>query len=395
MKAIPVLVFALLATVPLLRADDSPLETVLNDGFDFAAKQYTGLVDGSKKTREIPRSFEAGKVVFVQPRDWTSGFFAGSLWFLFEHTQDPVWKARAADYTARLESEKKNRGTHDVGFILFTSFGQGYRLTHEPHYRDVLVAGAESLATRFDPKVGLIKSWDRRTWRFPVIIDNMMNLELLMWASHEAKKPEFARIASSHADLTLKNHYRSDGSSFHLVAYNPEDGSVEKRQTHQGFADQSAWARGQAWGLYGYTMMFRETKNPAYLEQAKKIAHFILSHPRLPADKVPYWDFDANDIPRAPRDASAAAVVASALIELSGYVDAVLAKDYLAVAEIQVRSLSAAPYRPRLGENGHFILQHSVGNMPQGKEIDVPINYADYYYLEALSRFKALLASRK
>src|SRR5581483_1174448 len=207
--------------------------------------------------------------------------------------------------------------THDVGFVLMTSFGNGYRLTHDPHYRDVLLTGAESLGSRFNPTVGSIKSWDnRRGWDFPVIIDNLMNLELLLWASEAGGDPHYREMAERHADTTWANHFRPDGSSFHVVDYDPATGKVRSRVTHQGAADASAWARGQAWGLYGYTMMYRLTRRPDYLAHAQKVAAFLLGHPRMPADKVPYWDFDAPGIPNVPRDSSAAAVMASALLEL-------------------------------------------------------------------------------
>jgi len=240
--------------------------------------------------------------------------------------------------------------------------------------------------TRFHSNVGLIKSWDnRKLWEYPVIIDNMMNLELLYDISKMTGNDNMKNACISHADKTLQNHFRSDYSSFHVVNYDSVSGKVISKVTHQGYSDSSSWARGQAWGLYGFTMMYRETKNPAYLNHARKIATFILNHPRLPKDKIPFWDFDAPNIPNEPRDASAAAIIASALIELSTYVTE--KNDYFKTAETILKNLSSDNYLAKNGENGLFLLKHSTGNWPKKDEIDVPIAYADYYYLEALKRY--------
>ncbi len=285
--------------------------------FETAAAQYKSLLAELKDNPKLPRSFAKGKLVTVPPRDWTSGFFPGSLWLLFERSGGAEWEAAARAQTEKLAAIKDYGGSHDVGFMLNCSYGNGYRLTGDTNYRQVLIEGARTLSTRFKPEVGLIRSWDHSAWKYPVIIDNMMNLELLTWAARAADDPKLRAVAVTHADNTLKNHFRPDASSWHVVDYDPETGAVVKKQTHQGAADDSSWARGQAWALYGYTMMARETGQRAYLAQAVKIAQFIMNHPRLPADKVPYWDFDAPGIPDAPRDASAAAIMASALLELS------------------------------------------------------------------------------
>ncbi len=358
--------------------------------FQFAGAQCGFMIDQLKGDPELPRTYEDGQLKTVPPTDWTSGFFPGTLWYLYEFTGDAKWKNVAADYTRRLESIKNFRDNHDVGFMLFCSYGNALRLTPDPAYRAVLIQGARSLCTRYSPPVGLIRSWDFGGWKYPVIIDNLMNLELLTWAGRETGEAHFKEIAVSHADKTMANHFRPDASSYHVVDYDPATGAVRGRQTHQGFSDSSAWARGQAWGIYGYTMMFRETGNANYLEQAKRIARFIMTHPRLPEDKIPYWDFDAPDIPNAPRDASAAAVMASALIELSGMVDANFGRQCLGFARQQLLSLSSPAYLARVGENGGFLLKHSTGHHPKNSEVDVPLNYADYYFLEALLRYRAL-----
>ncbi len=385
---------AIIGAASLLQAQTPTREDALLRSipatFERAGKQYEHLLASVKDDPKIPRTFEHGKVVTVAPKDWTSGFIAGSLWYLHEFSKDPKWLAAAQDYTERLESIKDYRGSHDVGFMLGCSYGNGYRLTKNPEYRKVLLQGAASLSTRYNPVVGQLRSWDHGKWSYPVIIDNMMNLEFLMSASRESNEPRFKEIAISHAGKTMRNHFRPDSSSFHVIDYDPSTGEVLAKKTHQGAADDSAWARGQAWGLYGYTMMFRETGNAAYLGQAIKVGSFILNHPRLPADKIPYWDFDAPDIPSAPRDASAAAVMSSALIELSGVTKGEQSTQFLRLARQQLISLSSPAYLAQAGENGGFLLLHSVGNMPKNSEIDVPLNYADYYFLEALIRYQNL-----
>jgi lysophospholipase L1-like esterase len=375
------------AQVPSAPAKDDLLARI-PDTLRFAATQYEFLLNSLQGATNLPRTVEGGRLKTVAPRDWTSGFFPGSLWYLYEFTDQPKWKAAAQDYTARIEGIKTYGGSHDVGFMLNCSFGNGYRITREPHYRDVLLQGARTLSTRFKPEVGLIRSWDHGTWKYPVIIDNMMNLELLTWAARESGEARLRDLAIQHADHTLKNHYRPDASTWHVVDYNPTNGAVTKKQTHQGAADDSAWARGQAWGLYGYTMMFRETRKPEYLAQAEQVARFLMNHPRLPADKVPYWDFDAPGIPDAPRDASAAAIMASALIELSEHAGPEFGQQYLQLARQQLLSLSSPAYLAKLGENGGFLIMHCVGHKPKNSEVDVPLNYADYYFLEALLRYR-------
>jgi len=364
------------------------LSSRIPDTFAFATRQYQFLLESIKGQTNLPRTFEKGELRLVRTKDWTSGFFPGSLWYLYEYTGQPRWKNAAQEYTTRLESIKNRTNSHDVGFMLNCSYGNGYRLTGNTNYREVLVEGARTLSTRFRPAVGLIRSWDHKQWHYPVIIDNMMNLELLTWASREANDSHLQEIALQHADNTLKNHFRSDASSWHVVDFNPTNGAVLYKKTHQGAADSSAWARGQAWGLYGYTMMYRETRRPEYLAQAGKIARFLMTHPRLPEDKIPYWDFDAPDIPNAPRDASAAAIMASALIELSEFVEPEFGRQCLELARQQLLSLSSPAYLADYGENGGFLLQHCVGHLPKNSEVDVPLNYADYYFLEALLRYQ-------
>jgi uncharacterized protein YyaL (SSP411 family) len=346
--------------------------------------------DTKKGTPVSPRTLTPdGKLVLVPSKDWISGFFPGVLWFLYEFTGDKNWEIQARTFTAQLEKEKLNGGTHDMGFKIYCSYGNGYRLTNDPNYKDVIIQSAKTLSTRFKPKVGCIRSWDHNKdkWQYPVIIDNMMNLELLFAATRLTGDSSFYKIAVSHANTTIKNHFRNDYSSYHVIDYDSITGKVLKKNTHQGYADGSAWARGQAWALYGYTMCYRETKDPKYLDQAEKIAAFILNNPRLPEDLIPYWDFDAPNIPDEPRDASAAAVIASAFYELSQFSEN--GKGYQKNAD-QILNNLTKHYRSSIGENHGFILIHSTGSKPMNSEVDVPLNYADYYYLEALLRSKKL-----
>lgn len=382
------LLLAFVFSLPFARAAEKPLPALVDEQFAFAARQYAGLIDrmAAEGPDRQPRSFLNGKFQTTNLEGWTSGFFPGSLWLIYDHTKDGGIKAAAEKFTARQEPIKNFTKHHDVGFMLFGSYGQGQRIEPRAAYRDVLIQGARSLATRYTPTTGVIRSWDSPPWKFPVIIDNMMNLDLLWYAADEAKDESLRAIALSHANKTLANHFRPDGSSYHLLDYDPATGAVIKRQTVQGFADESAWARGQAWALYGFTTMFRLAKDPAYLAQACKIADFIAAHPNLPADGIPYWDFNAPRIPDALRDVAAGAITCSALFELATLTDGERAARYRALAERQLRTLCTAAFRAGEGENGHFLLMHGVGHLPAKSEVDVPLVYADYYFLEALGR---------
>lgn len=351
------------------------------------AKKYEG------QEGKLPRTFEGEKDVSFSSRWWCSGFFPGSLWYIYENSKNAEVLKYARLYTDRVEREKYTTDNHDVGFMLYCSFGNGLRLTGDERYKEVLFTGAKSLATRYNPKVGLIRSWDHNkdVWQYPVIIDNIMNLELLLWAADYSGDTRLKDMALSHADKTMIHHFRPDYSSYHVVSYDTITGMPHKKQTHQGYSDDSAWSRGQAWGLYGYTYLYRETKDKKYLEQAMNIANFLIAHPNMPKDYIPYWDYNSPDIPNTPRDASAASIMASALIELSDYVDTKLAKKYMKVVEKQIRTLASNRYTAKYGDNGDFVLMHSTGGYPFGSEVDVPLTYADYYYLEALTRLKKKL----
>ncbi len=380
---------------------------------DFAlAKDQYQLLLGS---RDFPRTLDtAGRVVGTDEWDWTGGFFPGALWYIYEYTKDPEVKANATIWTEKLEKAKDLTQHHDIGFVMYCAYGNALRLETNPdkikQYQQILVHSAQSALKRFDPKVGLIKSWNEKAswdgktvWKYPVIIDNMMNLELLFFASELTGDPKYKHAAISHADHTLKNHFRSDYSTYHVVDYDPNTGAVTHQQTNQGYADNSTWSRGQGWAIYGYTLLYRETREDKYLEAAKKAADFYMNHPNLPKDRVPYWDFNAGQqgyrpdvdysnrkLKVIPRDASAAALVSSALLELSTYTSGADAKRYFDFAEGTLKTLSSSEYLAKRGTNGGFILKHSVGSMPHQSEVDVPLIYADYYFLEALLRYRNL-----
>jgi unsaturated chondroitin disaccharide hydrolase len=334
----------------------------------------------------VPRALRDGKLFMVPSRDWTSGFFPGMLWYMHDLTGDDYWKQNAEKYTAYIEREKTNGGTHDMGFKIYCSFGNGYRITNNESYRDIMIESARTLITRYNDTIGCIRSWDHNNdkWVFPVIIDNMMNLELLFWATKATGDSIFYQIAVDHANTTIKNHFREDNSSFHVIDYDPATGNVLNRHTHQGYAHESAWARGQAWGLYGYTMSYRETGIKEYLEQAQKIADFMINHENMPEDLVPYWDYNAPNIPNEPKDVSAATIMSSALFELSTMVPE--RSDYYLEMANKILNNVSANYRSEPGTNKGFLLDHSTGHLPGNHEIDVPIIYADYYFLEALIR---------
>lgn len=359
----------------------------------YALKCTSEARKTAKGNKVNPRSIDKdGNLVLVGPKDWCSGFFAGTLWQMYQYSHMQFWRENAVSNTWLIESAKWHKGTHDLGFMIGDSFGKAYQLTGEQSYRDVMLQAARTLCTRYSPKVGCIRSWDHNAdrWTFPVIIDNMMNLEILFEAYKLTGDKSFYDIAVSHANVTIKNHFRDDCSSYHVVDYDPVTGTVRSRVTHQGYSDDSFWSRGQGWALYGYTMCYRYTHDLRYLEQAKNIAKFLFSLKNMPEDGIFFWDMKDPSIPDVPRDASAAALVASAFYELQAYVGAELGKQYIAYADKIVNSL-IDHYQAPVGSNQGFLLLHSTGNKPANSEIDVPINYADYFYMEALRRKSMLV----
>jgi len=390
------LAIALLALSLLACKNNSSCETdVIADNIQFAEKQIGHQVKLIEASGDMlnPRTIKNDSIQYVPIDDWTSGFFPGTMWYMYQLTGDKKWEKLGVKYTEQLDSAKFLTWHHDVGFIINSSYGNAYKATKNEAYKSVMIQAAKSLATRFRPTPGVIQSWDEdkgwqgtRGWMCPVIIDNMMNLELLFEATKLSGDSSFYKMAVSHANVTLENHFRKDYSCYHVIDYDKIKGGVRKKQTAQGYADESAWARGQAWALYGFTVCYRETKDIRYLELTDKIYNYLFTHKNMPADLIPYWDFDAPNIPNEPRDASAAAIIASALYELSAFER----PKHKETADKIVTSLSSPTYRAILGTNGNFLLMHSVGSIPHGHEIDVPLNYADYYFLEALTRKKRI-----
>ena len=358
------------------------------DALDKASQHYKNAIDQYSSTKAYPsHTDQQGNLKTVEAQSWVSGFFPGCLWYLYDYTMDEEIKEAAKEWTKGLENQQYNDKTHDLGFMMFCSFGNGYRLTGNPDYKDILLQTAETLGSRYNNNVGCIRSWDWGKWKFPVIIDNMMNLELMTWAGKESGNTHLTEIAVNHAKTTLQNHFRDDFSTYHVVDYNPSNGQVIGKGTFQGYSDESTWARGQAWGLYGYTMMFRETGDSIFLEQAIEISDFFLAN--LPADFVPYWDFDAPNIPDEPKDASAAAITASALLELYRFLPE-NEPYYLFLVEKILENLISDEYSATPGTNANFILKHSVGNKNSDSGVDVPQIYADYYFIEALIRYSRI-----
>lgn len=367
------------------------MEALAKRVFDRAQTQFALLDRSIDSVRTdgaaflYPRTLSSeGELVTSDRWWWCSGFYPGSLWLAYEYSGNEEMKNLAVKYTLPLDTLRHRKDDHDIGFQIMCSFGNAFRITGEEVYRGDIADGAGSLATRFNRNIGCTRSWNWK-WTFPVIIDNMMNLELLLKGAELTGCDSLRQIALTHARTTMKNHYRADHSCFHLVDYSPETGEVIGKQTVQGFADSSAWSRGQAWGLYGYTMVYRYTKEQDMLDQATDIAEYLL--PRLPEDGIPYWDYDSDLIPDDLRDASAAAIMASALVELSKYVSGDKSGKYLKTAEKILRTLASDEYLAAPGELHGFLLRHSTGNKPGKSEMDVPLTYADYYFLEALLRY--------
>lgn len=384
-----------LMTPAFCHAENNDISNVINNDINFSTRQYSLMLQqiGREGKVRIPKTIDKlGRMVYIPIDDWCSGFFPGSLCYLYQLTNDKSWLLQSKRFTEALDSIQYLTWHHDVGFMIGSSYLNIYRLSPNKAYKKAIIQTAKSLCTRFRKKAGVIQSWNvdrgwqsKRGWTCPVIIDNMMNLELLFEATRLSGDSTYWKVAVSHANKTLENQFRKDGSCYHVVDYDPNNGAVLHRQTAQGYADNSAWARGQAWAVYGYTVCYRYTHDRKYLDQTVKTLNFVMQNPNLPEDLIPYWDFDAPNIPNEPRDASSAACIASALYEMNNYLPD---NGYTSLADRIIRSLSSPEYRAPLGKNGCFLLMHSVGSIPHNNEIDVPLNYADYYFLEALTRRK-------
>ncbi|MEY2835483.1 MAG: hypothetical protein RLZZ557_1145 [Bacteroidota bacterium] len=372
------------------QSDKTDMAALIETQFANAAVQYK-LLEKNVADSMMPKTLNkgTGKVEVSNTKWWCSGFFPGSLLYIFEHTQDQEILKIAKKRLAIQEKEKHYTGNHDLGFMMFNPFGNAYRLFKNPNDKKTIDTAAMSLITRYRPEIKSIQSWNKnKNFNCPVIIDNMMNLELLLWVTENGGDAKFREIAINHANSTIANHYRPDYSAFHVLDYDLTTGKLIAGKNHQGYNDASAWARGQAWGFYGFTMMYRFVKDERYLNHARNIIKFLLNHPNMPGDLIPYWDFNAPEIPNALRDASAASVMASGLLELSRYTKGKESKMYVDAARKIIVKLASDEYRAKQGENGGFILMHSVGHLTAKSEVDVPLTYADYYFLEAMHRYK-------
>ncbi|GLB51268.1 glucuronyl hydrolase [Neptunitalea chrysea] len=375
--------------------DVTGLQTTIDTTLQLAKAQYEYMSTEVTSGR-FPKTYHEDSDTFETSNSgwWCSGFYPGTMLYINEEYPSSILKEAIKSSLNDLKKEEFNTSTHDLGFMMYCSFGNAQQFEKEASYETILMNSAKSLATRYNDTVKAIRSWDSAPWNkasdddLVVIIDNMMNLELLFWASEHSGDQKYYDIAVNHGNITMAHHFRPDYSSYHEVIYDEHTGDVKAQITNQGAADDSSWARGQGWGLYGYTVMYRATKNPKYLAQAQHIADYILHHPNLPKDKIPYWDFNAPNIPNALRDSSAASLIASALIELSSYSNEEKSKEYMANATTILTNLLSPKYLAKVGENGGFLLKHGVGNMPNHTEINTPLTYGDYYLVEAMIRYK-------
>ena len=386
------LVIAIMATgIGLFAQSNSNavLKKQIAANLSLAVEQYQ-ILHRNVAADRMPQNFDinTGKMVTSNTKWWCAGFFPGTLWYLYDYSKNTNIQKIAEERLNLMEPEKHVTGNHDLGFMMYCSYGNAYRITKNDKYKKIIDTAAMSLASRFRPKIQSIQSWDSsKNFKCAVIVDNMMNLELLTWVSNNGGDPRFGEIARIHANTTMERQFRPDNAAYHVLDYSLATGSLLKKTTWQGYSDSSAWSRGQGWAVYGYTMMYRLTKDEKYKAQANKIAAFILNHPSYPKDGIPYWDFDAPNIPNALRDASAGAIMASAFIELSGYVAGPLKQKYKKAAETILTSLSSPEYLASKGTNGGFLLKHSVGALPLKGEVDMALTYADYYFVEAMLRY--------
>lgn len=395
MRNIHIVFFVITLSLSSCANKKQSLDVKIDATLNFASKQYEHIMRLLPEER-YPKTYHSDTKTFETSNSswWCSGFYPGTLLYLNEFNNKPVLKQEIDRVLADLKKEQYNKSTHDLGFMMYSSFGNAYRLNPNSEYREVLLNSAKSLATRYNDTIKCIRSWDSAVWNragdedFVVIIDNMMNLELLFWAAKNSGDNHYYNIAVNHANKTMENQFRKNYSSFHEVIYCEKTGEVKAQITNQGAKDDSSWARGQAWGLYGFVVMYRETKDIKYLKQANDIAKFILNNPNMPKDMIPYWDFDAPNIPNALRDSSAAAIISSALLELKDYVDDEAKQEYQNKATLILENLLTPKYIAKEGSNGGFLLKHGVGNMPNKTEIDVPLTYGDYYLVEAMLRYK-------
>jgi len=373
--------------------DSRDIQIDLDHSIKYCEEKLQSSFQHFKGQQKLPR------VIFQNQKhwsgssinSWTSGFYAGLLWLMYDYTGDEYWKQNAAYYTHLLEPVKRLPWkTHDFSFMMYYSYGLGFQFTKSENYRRILLETADSLATLYNPKTGTIESWPwmkrKRNWPHTTIIDNMMNLELLFWAADNGGNSHYRDIAIKHAKKTMQDFIRPDFSTIHIVIYDSASSKIIKKATVQGYGDNTTWARGHSWATYGFIKAYKYCRKDEFLKTAKNLAHYYLN--TVPEDMIPYWDFDAPLIPNEPKDASAAAIMASALFELSNFCQKDKEKQKYFTAGMNIlRTLNSEKYKSR---NNDAFLTGSVGSKPNGNEVDVSLIYTDYFYLEALLKAKRI-----
>ena len=400
-KLISILLLMIL-TALLLQCKNKPvdnqasrdLDSLITENLLFAQNKITYFLE-NLDVNTYPGSIDDnGQLVTITAKSWEAGYLAGILWYLYDYTKEEKWKVYAQQWTAGLELQKFNKNSHDLLFMLFASFGNGHKITQDELYKDVLIVGSKSLASRYDPEIKYIKSWDAfyqsMEIQYPVIIDALLANEMLFYVSRISGDPSFYNIAYNHALNTKKDFFREDYSTYYLIEYDTIHNTLKDKRTWMGYSDESTWSRGHARAIYGSAVTFRETGDSSFLELAKNTAKYYMEHPRLPADLIPYWDFDDPDIPNTPRDASAACIAASGLLELASLLPPEEQGKYADFAIRTLKNLASDVYRNRPDENLGFILKHSTGSCSWNLDVDKPKISADYYFIESLIKLDRL-----
>ncbi|HEY65422.1 MAG TPA: glucuronyl hydrolase [Caldilineae bacterium] len=355
-------------------------ERPLREALDHAIARITQLME---KAIGFPQATEHGRWRYTEDGGWTGGFWPGRLWLAYLVTEEGRYATAAREWCVRLAPREFDTTTHDLGFLFYPSYVTGYRLTDERALRYGALAAAETLTRRFNPKGNFIQAWgplDDPRRRGRTIVDTMMNLDLLFWATTQTGENRFSDIAVRHARTCQTHHVRPDGSTAHVYDFNPDTGEPIGQNTHQGYSPTSCWSRGQAWAIYGFTTCYRRTGDEAFLATARKLADWFIAH--LPEDHVPYWDFNAPDIPNEVRDSSAAAIAACGLLDLA----IAAGEPRYREAGLEILTSLATHYTSRDHPEEEGILLHATGAKPLGREIDVSLTYGDYYFVEGLLR---------
>lgn len=375
---------------------DADFDAKVDDALNFAQKQLKRTIaELNNDSTKFPHAVRADKDsswITTSSSAWGCGYFPGMMWYMYEITGDEFWKKNANRWTLGVEKEKYNKGAQDLGFMITSSFGNAYRLTKNKHYGEVLLETGEHFANRYNSVVGCTRSWgpNEDNKQFQVIIDNMVGTELLFTGAKIGGKKDWFDMAIKHAEKTMKNHLRSDGSTYHVVNYDPVTGVVIGKRSAQGYALESRWARGQAWAIHGFTTTARETSEGRFLQTAQKVADYFINN--LPENYIPYWDFHAPNIPDEKRDTSAASIAASGLFELSTLVEDDKAKQkYFDSACKILNSLCSPPYLSE-GTDTPAILLEMIETRYDARDPSVKLSciWGDYFFVEAIVRYQKI-----